>query len=270
MALTETEIGMISRLRRKMGDNPTSIVTSEDVGTTVYIDGVEQTAAQDDIGKTKQDVDKQIWSDTELLDELNIARTTIFKLDKTSLDELDDVEEILVILSARIELTMELALDSSRYVRYQALSVITTPQSPSELVNIAKYLDRKLENLIAEVDSSVGDVIREGIVRIHDRHEDLMIPTEYQPPQTVPAFTLTEVDNNVEIFIPYTFIKDYHSHFLKKIYNSVGTILQEWTVIEDKTYTDEDVSSGETYEYELFVQSVNGYYTSVKKSITLS
>jgi hypothetical protein len=253
-----------------VGDLPTRAIISDDVGSTVYINGVASTAVDADVGQITWDATKQVFSDQEVLDELNDARILTFKGQETSLETLDEIQERIVAIAARIEITLQMALDSTRYVRYQAQSVNAIPVSPSELINLAKHLEDGLKKLAEEIeDDNLGAVIQQTVFRIHDRHDDLIIPTEYSPPQKIPAFTLTEVETGVSIYIPYTFINDYASHYIRKTDAGVTTILVEYFTLEDKTYIDTDVEAGKSYTYELFVQTINNILRSSELVIAL-
>ncbi len=270
MALTTKEIELVALLRQKVGDLPTRVVVLADVDTTIYIDGVESTAVVGDVGQITWNTSLQIWSDAELVNEIMDSLIILYKGEKTSLETLLLIEEKIIILATRIELTLQLAMDAVRYVRFKALSVEATPVSPSELVNQAKFLQQQFDKIIEEVDDeTLGGVVQQAAFRVIDRHEDLTVPTEYSPPQKIPAFTLTEVVPTIEIFIPYTFIADYKSHFIKKTITGGSTnILVEFYTLKEQTYVDEDVLVATEYTYELFVQSLNGELTSVSQSIT--
>jgi len=263
--MTTNELSLVSLLRRKMGDLPTRAVVVGDVGTTIYVNGVPSTAVTGDIGKTTWDSTKQIWSDQELLDELLDALILLFSGDKTILDTIDEVEQRVVVLATRVELTMQLAMDATRYVRYTALSVNADPVSPSELINLAKALKEQLDAVKNELEDDIGSTIVVGTVRIFDKHEQLMLPTEYAPPPRMPKWIVSNVATGINIFIPYTMIIDYSQHYIRKTVSGTTNIFKTYSTLKELTEIDTDVIENEDYVYDLYLETINGdsYSTSV-------
>jgi hypothetical protein len=127
--MTARESSLISKLRSKLGDNPTIIQTSGT--TTTYI----------------PDVAKQIWNDDEYLVFLTDAMTVAFSGKKDSFDSLDVFDEQVVVLRANIDMLYVMATDSSRYTKYTLRDVNVEKQSPAQFLDIAKSLEKNYSAL---------------------------------------------------------------------------------------------------------------------------
>ena len=262
--MTNNERELIANLRRKIGDNPTRIVTVNDIGTTLIIDGVPKVVDLSDVNKIADDVAKQIWSDKELLSEIYDAFYIIFQ-GKNSLDELDELEKRIVVLATRVELTMQLALDSARYIRYQSQNVAVEPVSPSELINLAKALKESLNEILDDYVGADTDRIKQGIIKFSDRYTELSHPTNYAPTPTMPVFTFTynQAENKVYINAPYQFINNFKSLFIKRELGLVSTIIFETTVCSQYSIVDSDVEPNKNYKYIVYLQVLDNedFYT---------
>lgn len=268
--MTQLELELIASLRRKIGDLPTRIITADDVGHTVYIEGVPSIATTSDINKVTWDSSKQIWSDSELLSELYDSFYILFN-NKGSLEDLTEIEKRILILSARIELILQLATDAARYIKYTAQSINVEPVSPAEFINLAKALSETLDQLKDEYYNSDLNTIQSAIIKFHDRFSGLSYPTDYSPTPKLPGFevSLSSVPLQVEINIKYKFVVDFNYILLKKYVDNVSTILEEYTVLKDATYIDTDILSGKTYKYELILITRNNEQYSTFKNITV-
>jgi hypothetical protein len=252
--MTVTEIALIDILRDKIADNPLKTIDDDDGGTT-----------------TVADTDKQIWSDAELLRILNSSLTLMFKGRIAALDDLSDYDQLLVTIQANIELLYMLAQDSARYVKYTIRDVDVEKRTPGEFLDTADALEKRLEKLANESPSAETSGV--SVIQSFSRRKgtdqltqlDVMRPVKYQPPANFPSFKLSSAATGVEIKIGYAFIPDYSYHLLKR--TDIG-ILEEYFALEELTYTDTNVTSNATYEYELEIFGINGNETSKKLSIT--
>lgn len=262
--MTNIEKELVANLRRKIGDNPTRVVTVNDIGTTLIIDGVPKLVDMSDVNKIADDTTKQIWSDAELLSEIYDIFYIIFPL-KNSLDDLDELEKRIVVLATRVELTMQLALDSARYIRYQSQNVAVEPVSPSELINLAKALKESLNEILDDYVGRDSDKIKQGIIKFSDRYTELSYPTNYAPTPIMPEFTFTynATENKVYISAPYQFINNFKSLFIKRELGLVSTIIFETTVCSQYNIVDSEVEANKNYKYIVYLQVLDSdeYYT---------
>lgn len=268
--MTSLELELIASLRRKIGDLPTRVVTTDDIGSTIYIDGQPSIATANDVNKVTWDTSKQIWSDSELLSEIYDTFYILFT-DKTALTELSEIEKRILILSTRIELTLQLATDAARYIKYTAQSINVEPVSPAEFINLAKALSETLNQIKDEYYQSDLNTIQSALIKFQDRFDGLSYPTDYSPTPKLPGFEVTLLDSplRVEIKIIYKFVVDFNYILLKKYIGAVSTILEEYTVLRDTIYIDEDIVSGNDYKYELILITRNNEPYSISKTISV-
>lgn len=256
--MTNFEKELVANLRRKIGDNPTRVVTSNDIGTTLTIEGVTKIVDLSDVNKIADDTGRQIWSDSELLSELLDSLYIIFP-EKESLTELDELEKRIVILATRVELTMQLALDSARYIRYQSQNVGVDPVSPSELINLAKALKESLEEILDDYIGRDSERIKNGIIKFSDRYSELSFPTNYAPTPSIPKFTFTynSDENKVYISAKYQFIDNFNSLFIKRELGLNSTIIFETTVCKEYNIVDSDVEANKVYKYIIYLETLD-------------
>lgn len=248
--MTSTETNLVSRLRIKMGDNPSY------EGQPIVAD--------------------QVWTNEEYLDQLTSSLTLLFKGEKGGFDFLSDLEKEMLILHARIELIDILTVDATRYAKYSMRDVGASRVSPQEFIQISESLNERLKSLIEESGtdaSSMMPKVGEGVIRRYDRFRDQYIPSKFDSiPENLP-FTLTSSEGGVTITIGKHFIPDYSRHYLYRKLSTAsgyGTIIKEYYELQDSTLLDDEVVDGQTYTYTLFVEDVNDNENYSQKTITFT
>lgn len=274
MAMTTNEKDLISRLRAKMGDNPTRIIVTDDIGETLIIDGVSTVITSEEVGQQAQKVEEYIWTDEEHLAILNTAFVQLFKT-TPDLETLSDYVTEVVVLKAQINLVYILATDATRYLKYNTRDVDVEKMSPTQFLALNKALINYLKELIASDSSSDPEVksnegfVHQSIIQRYDAVSDSVIDSRYNPPQESLAFVLSSVTTGVNIAIKYSFISNYREHFLLRE-DSLGTreVLKTFYSLQTEDYVDETAVDGETYTYELHVTNMNTQTVYTSSGIT--
>lgn len=244
-----TEAALILRLRQDVGDNPTDEL---DVADTSL----------------------QIWTDTEHLAQLNSSRILMFKGQQDDLITLTELQDELLILHSTIKLNYVLAQDATRYVKYKIRDVNVEKLSPSEFLQIAKALEKRLEKTLLDVgeETGLGDNVVVSTIRRYDRLNQEMTPSRYAPPSAIPNWRLSSVATGVQINIDYLFIHDYSTHYIKRMVGASGesgTVIKSYDILKDSFYIDDDSATESTaYRFRLFVEDINGNTTYKELSIT--
>ena len=271
MAYTTSELALIYDLRIKLGDTPTKVLTSSDVGSTAYIQGVPFVVATADIGKDVDDLTKQIWNDSEYYSNLSTSLALTFKGKRENFENLPLFEKAVLTISAQIVFTYELAYVSSRYTKYKMRDVDVQKTSPEEFISMAKALKDYLDSVLDEGSDSgeIGNTVRQAVIRRFDKMDATMKPEIYQPDVKVLEFFLTlNSSNQVVIDIPYSFIVDYHSHFIKRYGDDGENVVADYDTLKTEQYIDTEVVTG-TYIYRVYVESVNGELYYKEKTIVV-
>lgn len=246
MAYTAKEKILISLLRGKMGDSP------------FLVDANDQLILDSD-GNPQIDLNKAVWSDDEYYRVIKSAMIKTFKGKKNSLDLLDDYSSEIILMQGQIDLTMVLALDAVKYVRYKTPGGIEVERpTPNQLLDIAKALKSSLKDLFEEGgDGEIGAQVVVSILRRYDKNLDMMLPSRYQPTPKFPPFFVASKIGYVEVTIGYSFIEDFRALYLKKIEGATENIIATYYTIKDTVFKDTNVVAGHTYTYRLYVQTVN-------------
>jgi hypothetical protein len=247
MAYTGVDAVYIARVRSKIGDNP----TRED-GTL--------------------DVDKCVWSDDEVNEELRSARVTLFKGKRSSNSELSEPEAEMVVLGATINLIHVLAVNSGRYAQYTVREVKVERLSPSEWLHMAEALQTRLDRLIEDTDTTVemGPMVHQSVILLHDKTQDKVVPGRFMKYPSAIPFTLTATATSVTVKIADVFIPTYFRHFLKKSANVYPeSIVATWNVLTPLEWVDTDVVEGVTYTYTMCIEDLNLQLTSTSSTVVI-
>lgn len=243
--MTDKETNLVSRLRSKVSDNPLDAETSQPL------------------------LNQQIWTDDELLAELNSARVTVFKGKKSDLSLLTEFEYEIVVLQANINLNYQLAQNSARYVKYTLNNANVQKCSPQEFIQIATALQQSLTNLLDEGSdtSDIGKVVVQDTLRRFSKIDNAIVPTKYDSLPALPPFSVENTPQGVKINIGYTFIPDYRTHYVRKEWGGGKTILYNSSALMADSIIDTSVIDGSTYTYTLYLENING--KSSTKSISI-
>ena len=256
--MTQIEKELIANLRRKIGDNPVREVISNDIGNTIYfLDGSSKVADINDIGKTILDLEKIIWTNEELLEEIYDSFYIIFENNKKDLSDLDELEKRIVTLAARVELTFQLATNAARYIRYQAQSINVNVVDPNEFLNLAKALKESLQEILDDYVGRDIDKVKQGIIHYVDRYDDLLKPTKYEPTPAFPDFNLNYNNGCIYLNSDYVFINNFREIFIKKKTDTTETIIFESDVCREYSIKDCDVQPNKTYKYIVYLRTIN-------------
>jgi len=205
-----------------------------------------------------QDIEKQIWADDELLEALTSSNVQIFKGTK-GFDELEEFDTEILLLRTNVDLIYQLATDSARYSRYILKDVNAKKVDPQQFLEIAKALEKRFDGLVAELDDdNAGNIVHQSVFRVEDREEDILIPTQYEADQPIPAFSLSSVATGVQIVIKYKFVPAYKLHFIKQIDDEgAENIIEELYRLKSETIIDTTVENGKTYQYKMYIKTLN-------------
>lgn len=246
--MTTTETTLVSRLRNKMGDNPSY------EGKPIIAD--------------------QVWEDEEYLEQINSSLTILFKGKKTALDRLTDFEKEALILHARIEMIDILTVDSTKYARYTMRDVGANRVSPQEFIQLAESLRTRLQGMLEESGSDANSMmptVSEGIIKRYDRFRDQYIPSKFDAvPENLP-FTLSSGNEGIIITIEKRFIPDYSRHYVYRKLSSAsgyGSIIKEYYELQNSVLLDDEVVEGNTYTYTVFIEDINNNENYSQQSIT--
>lgn len=247
--MSDTASDLVVRLRSKIGDNPTGAGTG---------------------GDEIPDPSRYIWTDAELLMELDSARRTIFKGAMSTLDLLDEVQEEMVLLGAAASLQYMLATNAARYGKYSLRDVEVQRLAPSEFLQIAKAFDARLQLLVEEsADDNAGATVQQGVFTRYDRTRDLYLPSRAQQRPKVPPFTVDVLVSTIVVTVRGAIIPTYRDHFLKKAGTGFAeSIIRQWYQCIDQVFIDSDVQHGGTYTYTVCVADVNNEVATASKTVT--
>jgi len=245
---TALEKELIDRLRSAVGDNPTEPAVS---------------------GQEVDLKDQYIWTPDELYNALKDSFIETFKGKRQSFNILTDLETRIIILKARISLTYDLVMDSTRYVKYQMRDTGVEKIGPSELLEVAKALEEALKNLLEEAEiQDIGGAITVGVIRRYDQIKDRVIPSIFAKSPDILPWEIDNVEEGVRIRIYYRMLDDYRGHFIQKKTSTTKTVIVNYTKIADTEYIDKDVDEDGIYTYTLYVESTNNIKKGDEKTIT--
>ena len=268
---------LISRLRIKMGDNPTRVVNEKDENKTIYVlDSTSQVfvakiANLSDCGKFCFDTEKVIWTDAEYREQLNSARVILFKGMVKTLEMLTEFEEEALLTVAKIEFLKVLAVDATRYAKYTTVNTQVEKTTPEQFMTMAVSLNKMLRDMLRDgsPDSSIEmDSVTEGIIKRFDRNRGMYVSEKHDTPPIELPFLVTKEATGIRIRMRALFIPDYANHYIAKgVEPNEGTPFANFYRLQDMDFVDTDVISGITYRYTLFMYDVNGNLTKTSQVV---
>lgn len=279
--MTTREKQLVARLRKKMGDNPTTLVASGDIGSTVYLWDestelfVATVALAEHVGLTCAETSEWVWTDDEHYDELVSARVVLFKGKLTSLENITEIEEEIIILKAKANFLRNLMLDSARYAKYNLRDTSAEKTSPQEYLDMARAIENYIKQLLDEgagdESEDIGAKITQGFITRYSREHDMILPAKYDSDPPLLPFSLSQDSKGIYITIRRIFYTDFNAIFIKKgVSPDTGTTIKTLQVLKDWTILDEDVESGVTYLYTVVNEDINGNQTEKTEEITFA
>lgn len=248
----------------------TALVTHENVT------GVTSTAtATAYIATTVNDATAlQIWSDPEILAELNSARVLLFKGKVLTLETLNEIEEELLLLQGAVNFTYTLAMNATRYARYTMRDVQAEHLSPSEFISVARAMENRLKLMLIESGNSmkqdISDIKVSTMTR-YSRETDAIVPSAYSKPPNEIQFWLTDggTGNGITVAVDEGRVESYRSHTLKRTANNgTAVIVKNYYTLASDTFIDTDaITAGVSYSYILLVENLNGQTSQISKTV---